>query len=259
MNDWQEMYNTRPTKIGDLLPDAADAVGIHCLTFFETWLEIIEIAANDAFTYFMIDYHDCFTMYTRESIVSVCEKVAAENAKKYDMMCEIYAAEFNPLENYDRTETSTHTRTPNLTKQTTTSATNGRTTTVDESQTKTTTTTPAEIETERKISPFDTNTYKSESKTIISPVSGDSGKETVTETWNGEPSTTTTSETGSGSGTETETGTETTSISSYIHGNIGVKSSQQMAEESMMLAAKMNIWNVIKCDIAAAVCVGVWP
>lgn len=257
MTDWENMYSPQPVRLGDLLPDAADNVGIACMFRFQKWLDIIDIDSPQAFIYFMIDYHNCYTVYNRDWIVDVCERVAAANAKKYDMMTDIYAAEFNPLENYDRQETSTHTRTPNITKSTTTSANSGRTTTVDETQSKTTTTTPADIQVERQISPFDTNTYKAESKTITGLADG-STAETVVESWDGEPSTTTTTENGSGSGSETETGTETTQITSRIHGNIGVMSSQNMAEQSLQLAAKMNIWNTIKRDIAAAVCVGVW-
>ena len=58
--------------------------------------------------------------------------------------------------------------------------------------------------------------------------------------------------------TRTETGTETTTIRSTIHGNIGVMSSQQMAEQELALAEKMAIWTVIERDVAAAILLQVW-
>lgn len=58
--------------------------------------------------------------------------------------------------------------------------------------------------------------------------------------------------------TTAETGTDTTTISSNIHGNIGVTSSQQMAEQELALAAKMAIFKVIEQDVADAVLLKVW-
>lgn len=84
----------------------------------------------------------------------------------------------------------------------------------------------------------------------------------TTDSYTGDPDTTTTSGstygTSSATQTETETGTDTTTITSRISGNIGVTTSQQMAESELTLAQKMVIWREIEQDIAAAITIQVW-
>lgn len=262
-NDWKDRLNPYPIPIGDIFPDIADGVGIAMMTKFKVWLDELGIDSPEAFEYFMMDYHSMRTRYKRQAIYDICERVAAENAKKYDMLIAAYKAEYDPIENYRRVEESTHTREPDITKERTPDLTNELTLDTTQSttlnQTKTTTDSPpTNIEAETQVSPYDTNAYKAERKTITKQT----GEASTTESYEGDPDTVTNSGTNTttitGTETETETGTETTTIESTIAGNIGVKTTQSMLEEQLQIAAKMNIFAVIKKDIAAAVLIGVW-
>lgn len=86
-------------------------------------------------------------------------------------MLAVYQAEYDPLQNYDRTEESTHTRTPDITKGTTASSeTTGSTSTDTESQIKqqhSSTTTPQSVQTvtETQVAPYNATTYQPKQKT----------------------------------------------------------------------------------------------
>lgn len=263
-NDWKDRLNPYPIPIGDIFPDIADGVGIAMMTKFKIWLDELGIDSPEAFEYFMTDYHSMKTRYKKQAIYDICERVAAENAKKYDMLIAAYKAEFDPIENYRRVEETTHTREPDITRERTPDITNeltlDTTQSITNNQTKTTTEEPAAngVESESFVSPFDTTGYKAERKTVTKQLSDSS----VTESYEGDPDTVTNSGTNTttttGTETETETGTETTTIESTIAGNIGTLTTQRMLEEQLQIAAKMNIFAIIKKDIAAAVLVGVW-
>ena len=232
--------------------------------YFETWLDELSISIHDAATYFFIDFAEARCPYEDIVLPTLGKKTAAINAKKYDKMIAIYNATYNPLENYDRTEESTHERVPELTRtethDTTTQTDTTSNTTSAIHQTATTTTTPTNYgtTTTRKVSPYDSTGYQNAEQTD----SIMSGSQAVATAYSGNPDTTdiTAGSTVGVTGdiTTSETGTDTTTISSNIHGNIGVTSSQQMAEQELALAAKMAIFKVIEQDLADAVLLKVW-
>lgn len=235
-----------------------------CFTYFSDWLESLDISVNDAAIYFLIDYTTAKCRYTDLVIQKIAKMVAETNAKKYDKLIAIYAADYDPLTNYDRTETSTHIRTPQLTTGTTSSATSGAsnssTTTDQTKQTHTQTTTPSQYgtTTEKSVAPFDTSVFKPQEKTV----STNAGTLTVSDAYSGDPDTSTTSGTSSTNASATttteQTGSETTGIQSHIVGNIGVTTSQQMAEAEIALAAKMAVFKTIEQDLAAKLLLQVW-
>lgn len=232
--------------------------------YFETWLDELSISIHDAAMYFLIDFAEARCPYEDIVLPTLGKKAAAINAKKYDKMIAIYNATYNPLENYDRTEESTHERVPELTRtethDTTTQTDTTSNTTSAIHQTATTTTTPTNYgtTTTRKVSPYDSTGYQNAEQTD----SIMSGSQAVATAYSGNPDTTdiTAGSTVGVTGdiTTAETGTDTTTISSNIHGNIGVTSSQQMAEQELALAAKMAIFKVIEQDLADAVLLKVW-
>lgn len=235
-----------------------------CWTFFADFLQPLSISVDDAAVFFMLDYTTAKCRYTDLVIPTIGKQVAAVNAKKYEKMLAIYAAQYDPLTNYDRTEESTHTRTPNLTtanSSTASSSTNSATgTTTKNNQTRTTTTTPTEYgtTTTKEVAPFDTATYKPQEKdTAIT-----SGSLAVAEVYSGDADIVSTSAGSTNSstagGTTTETGTDTTEIDSHIVGNIGVTTSQQMAEQELALAEKMAIFRVFEQDLAAKLLLQIW-
>ena len=257
-----QMYRKVPATVN---PDLLDSGVLEAaMTYFDTWLTAMDITVEEATLYFGIDYASARCRYTDLIIPTIAKKVAAANAKKYDKLVAIYTAQYNPLENYDRTEMATHTRTPNLThttsSSTSASGTTSNSTTTQNKQTHTQTITPTNYATttETKTAPFDTSSYQNREQVTATQ----SGINTISDSYTGNPDETTSSGTQStsatGSESKTETGTETSVIESTIHGNIGVMSSQQMAEQEIALAEKMAIWNVIKRDLAAALLIQVW-
>lgn len=231
---------------------------------FQPWLTELGIGESNASANFLCDYYSAKCKYTDEWIMHIFQRVAQENAKKYDKLLAIYKAEYNPLDNYDRSEESTHTRTPDLSREISSSASEessgSSSTDTQRKQTRTTTDDAGTYKTtvNESIAPEDTDTVHLQTQTETTP----SGSSTQTETYTGDPDHSETTTGGerstSGSSTETETGTETTAIESRIHGNIGVMSSQELAEREMALAAKMNIFKVIEQDIAAKLFLQVW-
>lgn len=233
-------------------------------TFFDDWLQALDISVQDAALFFMIDYAEAKCIYTHLALPTVGKKTAATNAKKYDKLIAIYNAEYNPLENYDRIEESTHTRVPDLTKTEThdTSTVLDAEGTVDttNNQTATTTTTPTNYgsTTTKRVSPYDMTGYKDAEQTETTM----EGSQSVATSYAGDPDHTATTNdattTVTGDITTTEEGTDTTTIESNVHGNIGVMSSQQMAEQEIALAQKMAIFKTMERDLAAAILLQVW-
>jgi len=257
-----QIYRDKPVRIKDLNdPGLIESA----LTFFSGWLEELDMSVQDASLFFLIDYEEASTFFIDLAIPSIGKKVALTNAKKYDKLIAIYQAQYDPLVNYDRTEESTHTRTPNLTTTSTTSAsstsTGSDTTTTKNNQVQTVTTTPTGYgdTVETSVAPFDTATYKPQTKTE-STQKGTLTTETAYTVGNGDTSESTSggTTTSSGSGSQSETGTDETVISSHIVGNIGVTTSQQMAEAEIALAEKMAIWKTIEQDLAAELLCQVW-
>lgn len=257
-----QMYRKIPATVN---PDLTDSGILEAaLTYFDTWLTALDIKIEEAALYFCIDYASARCRYIDFVIPTIAKKTAATNAKKYDKLISIYLAEYDPLENYDRTETATHTRTPNLThatsSSTSASGTTSNSTTTQNKQTHTQTITPTNYATttETKTAPFDTANYQNREQVTATQ----SGINTISDSYTGNPDETTSSGTQSTSATgtesKTETGTETTVTESNIHGNIGIMSTQNMAEQELALAEKMAIWNVIKRDLAAALLIQVW-
>lgn len=258
-----DLYLDKPEFITDVLPDEADSAAIIMCTYFDTWLDQMDLEPVDMWESFYLDYNHGITRYTRSALVDVARSTARKNSKKYDMLIAAYLAEYDPIENYRRVEESTHTREPDITKERTPDLTNELTLDTTQSttlnQTKTTTDTPpTRVEAETQVSPYDTNAYKAERKTITTQT----GTAQTEESYAGDPDTVTNSGTNTttitGTETETETGTDTTTIESTIAGNIGVKTTQSMLEEQLQIADKMKILKIMIDDLAAAVLIGVW-
>lgn len=221
-------------------------------TFFDRWLVDLSIATAEALAYFTLDYSLAVTLYDDTDIQMIFKQVAAENYKKYDKMIAIYKATYNPLSNYDMTESSTDTRTPALSSTSSSSSTASSESSVG--QTKIVTDTPDNyLETStRSVNTYDNAGLRTESQNT----NAISGSRTQTEAYSGDPNTTTT--TGTATTTTTTTGTDTNQHYATRSGNIGVTTSQQMATAELELADKMTVFDTIKKDIAAKLFVGTW-
>jgi hypothetical protein len=223
-------------------------------TFFDRWLVDLSIATAEALAYFTLDYNLAVTLYDDTDIQMIFKQVAAENYKKYDKMIAIYKATYNPLSNYDMTESSIDTRTPELSSTSSSSNTASSESIVN--QTKTVTETPDNYS---ETSTRSVNTDQADGlqlRTESQNVNEMSGSRTQTEAYSGDPNTTTT--TGTATTTTTTTGTDTNQHYATRSGNIGVTTSQQMAMSELEIAAKMTIFDTIKKDIAAKLFLGTW-
>lgn len=222
---------------------------------FEAFSEIltaIGVQPADALEYSAIDFADLDCMYTIPEIVKIAAMVYAKNAKKYQMLLDVYNVEYNPIDNVDAHEEFTDTRTPDITRTSSSSGTSSSE--VKNNQERTTTDTPNNYKTTTEISknPYDNPGYTPETKQETT----DSGSRTTTESFSGAADTSTATSTGSSS--STETGTETIVHTSYRHGNIGVTSTQQLITQQIELAPKMDILSIIFADLIDAVCIQVW-
>ena len=222
---------------------------------FEAFSEIltaIGVQPADALEYSAIDFADLDCIYTIPEIVKIAAMVYAKNAKKYAMLLQVYNVEYNPIDNVDAHEEFTDTRTPDITRTSSSSGTSSSE--VKNNQERTTTDTPNNYKTTTEISknPYDNPGYTPETKQETT----DSGSRTTTESFSGAADTSTATSTGSSS--STETGTEVIIHEAYRHGNIGVTSTQQLITQQIELAPKMDILSIIFADLIDAVCIQVW-
>ena len=195
---------------------------------------------------------------------------------------------YNPIENYNRTETETVERTPDLTTET------ERTETPRVTTTETATRTPDLTVTERDsrtftdsgttvtagdtdqtgnavgaVMPFDSNAFhnatqsdagKFESTETITHGKTTTNGGSVTQETDG-TDTTTTTKTATGTNTDaetrTETGTDTTDRETHISGNIGITTTQEMLKQEREIVNFVFLDEYISAWVNAF-CVGVW-
>lgn len=231
--------------------DVSQSVRFTAFTPFYPLLETHGITQEMAEIYFKLDYSSAVTMYDDTEIRYIFMGVWEQNRKKYEKLFAIYDAQYNPLEADEMTESYSSTRTPNLTRTGQSSATASGT--IERKQTLTKTETPNQYgtTTTHSVNPYDNPGFRSETKdeTI------DSGTRTTTEAYTGSPDAS--SSTSSGSSTQTETGTETISHTLSRSGNSRY-SPQELAEQEIALAERMNIFKIIEKDIARKVFLQVW-
>lgn len=132
------------------------------------------------------------------------------------------SAEYNPIENYDRTEDRSET----------TKDTMGNTRTLNTSTSTTGTNT-----TEDSVSAENVNTFEPDAKTVQTPNLTEADSGTIGDSGNYNGSLT---------------------IKSNIHGNIGVTTSQQMLESELQLVPKLDMIRIISDSWAAEFCLAVY-
>lgn len=228
------------------------AAAINPFEAFSEILTAIGVQPADALEYSAIDFADLDSIYTIPEIVKIAAMVYAKNAKKYAMLLQVYNVEYNPIDNVDAHEEFTDTRTPDITRTSSSEGTSSSE--VKNNQQRTTTDTPNDYKTTTEISknPYDNPGYTPETKQETT----DSGSRTTTESFSGDADTS--SATSTGTSSSTETGTETIVHTSYRHGNIGVTSTQQLITQQIELAPKMDILSIVFADLIDAVCIQVW-
>lgn len=211
------------------------------LEYFEPVLSSLGTSIESFKQILYMDYLDASPIYKTAEEIEMCfYKVRLKNQKKYEIWMQVYAAEYDPIENYSRHEESTKTRTPDLTQQTDAQS--------ERKQTRTTTENPdtyTDTET-RSVSPYDSSTMSAAEQISRSA----SGSRNTSESYSGDPDT--------ASSTTTTTGTDTESTESDISGNIGTTTSQQMLESSLDLSQRMRLVQEIEQDIAKEFFLQIW-
>lgn len=220
-------------------------------TAFNTWLTPLGMSADQMLLYFTIDYEEALTEYPEDLIDNILHMVATSNTGKYDKLLAAYTAQYDPLDELTISDNYTDTRRPNLTSQT--NAGSKLTTTITNKQTRTDTETPNNYTNtiENQKAPYDSETYKAEAKSIQTA----SGSRSTSISYTGDPDESHTDTTNNSK--TTETGSET--IEHYASKTGRNKSPQQLLDEELALAERMNIFKMIERDIAAKLFIGVWP
>lgn len=221
-------------------------------TVFTSILTTLDLDTSAASSYFLIDYQNALTVYTNDYIIRIFYLVYETNKKKYDKLLSVYTATYNPIQNYDMTETSTDIRTPDLESSSESSTSSN--VMMKNNQSRTSTDTPNNYtETSvHSVNPYDNSGLRIESENANSI----SGSRTTTESFAGNADESST--TGTATSTTTTSGTDTNTHTLSRSGNIGVTTSQQMLESEIQLADKMNIFRIIERDIAAKLFLQVW-
>lgn len=192
------------------------------------------------------------TNYTTSSITQIFISNLLANSKKYAQLINFYAETFYPFDDYYKNESYEHTRTPELTSQS--SSLGSGSATSSRNQTRTTTTTPDGYQTEvtHNVDPFDETGLRAESQ----DVSVESGSTATTESYSGSPDSTSTSSTASS--TVTTTGTESNEYSKIIHGRSGKRPTSEIVKDGLIAASFLDVLDIIIEDIADQIFLQVW-
>lgn len=250
----------RPEKIGKIV--TVDQLENYFL-YFKIYLDQLGFTQGNAAQAFLLDYYGAWCPYEDDYIPLVMQRVALDNKRKYEMMCEIYTADYDPLVNYDRSETESSTRTPNLThaRSGSTAGTENRETMKKQVEHRADKAIPAEGETEwtettdHNVAPYDSSTLR----TSDQDVRKESGYREIETSYTGlDPDTDNLTRSVSEQSVLTETGTESNVRRLSVVGNIGTVTAQDMANQQLDLAQRMAIFREIERDIAAKLFIQVW-
>lgn len=250
----------RPEKIGKIVTH--DQLENYFL-YFKDFLDQLGFSQSNAADAFLLDYYGGWCPYEDTYIPIVMQRVALENKRKYEMMCEIYTAEFDPLVNYDRNEVESSTRTPNLThsKSGSTAGTENRSILKKQTEHRADKAIPADGEsqwketTDHNVAPYDSSVLRTSDQDVRT----ESGyRETEISYTGTDPDTDNLSRAISEQSVATETGTDSTVRRLNVVGNIGTVTAQYMANQQLDLAQRMAIFREIERDIAAKLLIQVW-
>lgn len=276
MTKWSEATENPQTTIQVAIADLIRWTQIDTLTAAEVWNYLVFKFGR----IIMVDYIKAeLTAYI----------IIWHNANKYkfDTLAATIGLEYNPIENYDRAETRSSTRTPNLTDTLTHNTTQAQTGTTATATTETDDTSetidrdtrythnsnPSGTETTtttQGVKPFDgASDFNDREKVIAQRAAGimendnDSGTEDMTRDIDRDLSRTETITHGrqdKTTGTETTktTGTETIAENSRIHGNIGVTTVAQMLQQEREMTANFVLLDIYLTDLVKNFTVGIY-
>ena len=203
LGEFAEKNKANFTNFFDYATDIANPFGFSTSDLADMFLELYK------YRYMIIDCNkiaDYNTYYKRAKVVYNINK------NKYIKLIATEIAEYNPIENYTMTETSSEMRTPNLTRTPEGTA--------SESGTNKANNTTSNTSTDSNTS-FDSTAFINNAKNELTGNSNTTGENTATS---------------SSTVTNKETGTEQTINELTRKGNIGVTTTQQMLEQERAIA-----------------------
>ena len=219
---------------------------------YEDLLESIEVTTDEAASRMWQLYENAITNYTTPTIQHIFTLNLKANIQKYVDLLALFQQDIYPFDDYYRSETYDHTRTPNLTSFS--SSTGIGTAQTQHNQQRSTTTTPNNFTTTttHKVDPFDQSGLRNESQ----DEAVESGSTTTTESYTGTPDQTTSS-TSSSSAVGT-TGTDKNEYTKIIHGRDGKRPTSEVIEDGLKAAALQDILDIIISDIADQIFLQIW-
>lgn len=229
-------------------------------------LTALDISLDDAMQFFISDYVSARTPYSDDTIYDIFQKVHDIHSKKYSKLIAAYQAEYDPLSNYDMTEIEGNAR--RISETESTNKQYGESVTVSTIPTMKNSdyTTTYDSTVENRLSNYSisepTGTNAAESgtnipatRTTTSQNAAADGKQGIytSQKYSADESIDVPFDT-----PESFSGHQVDSHKLTRKGNIGVTTSQQLLEQELLYAQKMNIFRIIEQDIAKAVFIQVW-
>lgn len=192
---------------------------------------------------FLVRFGELTPIYQQPDLLKLAVSNVAKSLKwAIDKLYNVTLLEYNPIENYDRTESWTDT----ADDDTDNSKTYGDQTINNTSKVGDVTTKPNTV-TERKVSAFNETSYQpSEQETHTGSVTESHGTDTDSST------------TKKGDDTEHTDFISTRKHDGHVHGNIGVTTTQQMMESEIDLVYKNNYIDSVCQMYAERLLINIW-
>lgn len=203
---------------------------------------------------------------TEDSIAGRAVNVYYINDYRYKHLWNTTQLEYNPIENYNMTESGTdttsgsNTQTSNIGSQTTTNSSEATSTIGAQDNSNTTTTTySGDKTTEHNVSPYDSETYYNQSKDTESFSNRNDKTLSTSKLGAREDSDNRTDTINSGARSDSTNGSHSETVTHELSrsGNIGVLTTQQMLESERQLA-EFNFIHIVAKDILKNICICVY-
>lgn len=214
-------------------------------------LEQIDSTPDEAASRMWENYEKAVTNYTSEAILEIFALNLTVNKAKYDDLVNLYNWDFNPFVDKWYNESYGSQRTPNLTSTSESSGSGSVDT--ERKQTRTTTNNPGAVTvTQHEIQPYDASGLRMESK----DTSTDSGSNTTTEAYSGQPDHSETSS--KAQSTVTTTGFDQNEYTKKYIGRTGNRPTSEVVADGMKAAAMHDVLDQIIKDIAEQIFIQAW-
>jgi hypothetical protein len=239
LKKWNESHNPQGLKTV-FTPDIITALNLWIGTTTQA------ITADDVEIFLLQKYSSvCIVDYDTATLRSLTRIWYLSNNYRFSGLSRSTKQDYNPIENYDRTETETTERTPDLSE---TETRNMQTADGGTTSTSGTTSDEQNADSVGKVAPYDSANFANAADSTTTATGSTSNTSTTT---HGKTTTDT------GTITHTHTGTDETSRELHAHGNIGLTSTQEMLKQEREIV-DFNFLEVFFAMWIENVTCGVW-